>query len=112
MAVATLSTARALRRPHRADPRAVVGVFVTLAALAGSVAFWVSATDSRPVLVATRELPAGSVLRSGDVTTAYARLDDAVYQAAIPAEALDSVVGRRIGEPLHADQVLARAQLA
>ena len=47
MAVATLSPTRALRRPRRADPRAIVGVFLTLAALAGSVAFWVSATEAR-----------------------------------------------------------------
>jgi Flp pilus assembly protein CpaB len=112
MAVATLSTARALRRPHRADPRALVGIFLTLAALAGSVAFWVSATDARPVLIATRDLPAGSTLRGSDVTTADVRLDEAVYRAAVPADALDTVIGRRIGEPIHVDQVLARAQLA
>src|SRR5215470_1688781 len=114
MAVATLSpaAARTLRRPRRADPRALIGMCLTLAALAGSVAFWVSATDARPVLIATRDLPAGSTLRGSDVTTAYVRLDEAVYRAAVPADALDTVIGRRIGEPIHVDQVLARAQLA
>jgi len=34
MAVATLTPARALRRPRRADPRALIGVCVTLVALA------------------------------------------------------------------------------
>jgi pilus assembly protein CpaB len=112
MAVATLSTARAFRRPRRADPRALIGVFLTLAALAGSVAFWVSATDTRAVLIATRDLPAGATLRSADLTTAYVRVDDGVYRAALPSEALDSLIGRRLGEPIHADQLLARAQLA
>jgi len=112
MAVATLSPARALRRPRRADPRAIVGVFLTLAALAGSVAFWVSATDARPVLIAAHDLPAGATLTAADLGVAYIRADDAVYRAALPSDVLESLVGRQLGEPIHAEQVLARAQLA
>src|ERR1700736_4827268 len=112
MAVATLSPARALRRPRRADPRALIGVFITLAALAGSIAFWVGASDARPILVAARDLPAGATLLSSDLTVAYVRMDDAVYRAALPADALESLVGRQLGEPIHAQQVLARAQVA
>jgi Flp pilus assembly protein CpaB len=112
MAVATLSPARALRRPRRADPRAIVGVFLTLAALAGSVAFWVSATDSRPVLIAAHDLPAGATLTAGDLGVAYIRADDAVYRAALPSDMLETLVGRQLGEPVHVEQVLARAQLA
>src|SRR5215831_4733891 len=110
MAVATLSPARALRRPRRADPRAIVGVFLTLAALAGSVAFWVSSTDAKPVLIAMRDLPAGSTLAAADLGIAYIRADDAVYHAALSSDMLDSLVGRQLGEPMHAQQVLARAQ--
>jgi Flp pilus assembly protein CpaB len=112
MAVATLTPAHALRRPRRADPRALIGAFLTLAALAGSIAFWVGASDARPILIATRELPAGATLLSSDLTVAYVRMDDAVYRAALPADALDSLVGRQLGEPVHAQQVLARAQVA
>lgn len=112
MAVATLTPARALRRPRRADPRALVGVVLTLTALAGSVAFWVSASDARPVIVATRDLPPGATLRSSDLSVAYVRMDEALYRAAVPAEMLDGLVGRQLGEPMHAQQVLARAQLA
>ncbi|MCA1644320.1 MAG: Flp pilus assembly protein CpaB [Chloroflexi bacterium] len=113
MAVATLTPARALRaRPRRADPRALIGVFITLAALAGSVAFWVGSSDARPVLVATRELPVGTTLRSSDLTIAYVRMDDALYRAALPADMLEALVGRQLGEPMHAQQVLARAQVA
>jgi Flp pilus assembly protein CpaB len=83
-----------------------------VAALAGSVAFWVSATDTRPVLIATHDLPAGATLRSADLTIAYVRMDDVVYRAALPSENLESLIGRRLGEPIHADQVLARAQIA
>jgi Flp pilus assembly protein CpaB len=113
MAVATLTPVRAtLRRSRRADPRALIGVFVTLAALAGSVAFWVGSSDARPVLVATRDLPVGSVLRSADLAVAYIRMDDSLYRAALPADMLEALVGRQLGEPIHAQQVLARAQVA
>ncbi len=112
MAVATLSPARALRRPRRADPRAIVGVFLSLAALAGSVAFWVSTTDARPILIALHDLPAGATLSAADLGIAYIRADDAVYRAALSGDMLDSLVGRQLGEPVHAQQVLARAQLA
>jgi Flp pilus assembly protein CpaB len=89
-----------------------VGIFVTLAALAASVAFWVSSSDTRAVLIATHDLPAGAILGTSDLSIAYIRADDAVYAAAVPSETLDSVVGRQLGEPIHAQQVLARAQLA
>src|SRR5579859_7826236 len=112
MAVATLSPARALRRPRRADPRALIGVCLTLAALAGSVAFWVGATDTRPVLVATRDLPAGATVTSGDVAVTYVHVDDSIYRAALPSDMLDSLVGRQLAEPVHANQLLFRAQVA
>jgi pilus assembly protein CpaB len=38
-------------------------------------------------------------------------MDDAVYSAALPADLLESLVGRQLGEPVHAEQVLARGQL-
>jgi Flp pilus assembly protein CpaB len=112
MAVATLDSARALRQPRRADPRALIGVFLTVAALAASVAFWVGASDARPVIVATRDLPAGTTLRSSDLTLAYVRMDDALFAAAVSADMLSALVGRQLGEPIHAQQVLARAQVA
>src|SRR5437868_2718038 len=76
MVAATLTPARALRRPRRADPRALIGVFVTLAALAGSVSFWVGSSEARPVVVATRDLPVGATVRAGDLALAYVRMDD------------------------------------
>jgi Flp pilus assembly protein CpaB len=112
MAVATLMSASAVRRPRRADPRALIGVFLTLAALAGSVTFWVSASDTRPVLVATRDLPAGATLRPSDLSVAYVHIDDSLYRAALPGDMLGSLVGRQLGEPVHAQQLLARAQVA
>ena len=112
MAVATLNASRALRRPRRADPRALVGVFLTLAALGGSVAFWVGSSDTRAVLIATRDLPAGATLRRADLGIAYVKMDEALYAASVPDDMLEALVGRQLGEPLHAEQVLARAQVA
>jgi Flp pilus assembly protein CpaB len=39
-------------------------------------------------------------------------MDEPLYRAALPADVLDSLVGRQIGEPIHAHQVLASAQVA
>lgn len=111
MAVATLSPARALRRTRRADPRALIGLLLTLAALAGSVAFWANANETRAVVVATRDVAAGSILTAADLGTSYVHVDDALYAAAIPADALSTYVGRQLAEPVHSQQVLARAQL-
>src|SRR5437764_11826260 len=80
MVAATLSSARVLRRPRRTDPRAFIGLFLTVAALAGSISFWVSTSESRPVLVALRDLPVGSTLHSSDLTVAYVRMDDNLYR--------------------------------
>jgi len=112
MVAATLTPARALRRPRRTDPRALIGVFLTLAALAGSISFWVSSSEARPVVIATRDLPVGATVRAGDLTVAYIRMDEPLYRAAVSPDLLDSLVGRQLSEPIHAQQVLARAQVA
>jgi Flp pilus assembly protein CpaB len=109
---ATLTPTRALRRPRRADPRALIGIVLTLVALAGSLSFWVSSNESRSVLVATRDLPIGATVQPGDLSVAFVRMDDNLYRAALPAEMLDSLVGRQLSEPVHAQQVIARAQVA
>jgi Flp pilus assembly protein CpaB len=38
-------------------------------------------------------------------------MDDALYRAALPSDVLETLVGRQLGEPIHAQQVLARAQV-
>jgi Flp pilus assembly protein CpaB len=90
----------------------VFGVFLIVAAMGGSVAFWTLTSDTRGVVVAARDLPAGAVLATGDLAIARVRVDDSIYQAAVPASELSDLVGRQIAEPIHASQVLARAQVA
>ena len=112
MTATALSPARTLRRPRRLDLRAVFGLFLMLLAIGGSVAVWSGSTDTRAVLVATRDLPTGATLAAGDLAVTHVQVDDRIYGAAVPAEELTALVGRQLAEPVHAQQLLARAQLA
>jgi Flp pilus assembly protein CpaB len=112
MATTTLTPKRALRKPWRIDPRALFGLFLMLVSVGGSVAFWTTSTDTRAVLVATRDRPTGATLRSSDVAVTNVRVDDEIFVAAVPADEQQAVVGRQLAEPLHAQQILARAQLS
>ncbi|MCC6498162.1 MAG: Flp pilus assembly protein CpaB [Propionibacteriaceae bacterium] len=112
MASTTLTPRRALRKPWRLDPRALFGLFLMLVSVGGSVVFWTTSTDTRAVLVATRDRPAGATLGLSDVVVTNVRVDDAIFAAAISAEEQATVVGRQLAEPLHAQQLLARAQLS
>lgn len=112
MATTTLSPNRTLRRPRRLDARAVFGLLLLLVATGGSLAFWTTSSDTRAVLVATADLPAGATLGFDNVAVARVRVDDAIYAAAFPADALSTLVGRQLAEPVHAHQLLVRAQVS
>ena len=112
MATTTLTPSRALRRPRRFDARAIFGVFLMLFAVGGSIAFWAISSDTRAVLVASRELAAGATLGPDDLGVARVRVDDAIYLAAWPAESLEDVVGKQLAEPVHANALLPRAALS
>ena len=111
MAATTLTPARGLRRPRRLDNRTLVGLFLTVGSVLGALILWSSSSDTRPVLVATRDRPAGSQLAAGDLAVANVKLDDDLYGAAIPASERTQVVGRQLAEAIHARQVLVRAQV-
>ena len=112
MASEALTPTRALRQPRRVDWRAIFGVLLLVLATGGSIALWSTSSDTRSVLVATRDLPAGATLAAGDVAVARVRVDDAMYRAAIPASDLSSVIGRPLAEPMYLEQMLVPAQLA
>lgn len=103
---------RSLRRPFRIDLRILLGIALALAAIGGNVAVWNAATDTRAVLVAARDLPAGSVLGATDIVVKQIAMDDTLYAASLPADELSAIVGRPLAEPAHAGQILARGQLA
>jgi Flp pilus assembly protein CpaB len=112
MASTTLTPRRALRKPWRLDSRALFGLFLMLVSIGGSIAFWATSTDTKAVLVATRDRPTGAMLGASDVAVANVRVDDAIFAAAVPAEERAAVVGRQLAGPLHGQQILARAQLS
>ena len=112
MATAVLSPGRVLRRPRHLDRRAVLGTFLLLVAVAGSLAFWSASSTTTAVLVATHDLPARATLSTADVAIARVRVDDATYQAAVPAAELSSAVGRQLDSPVYAHQLLVHAQLS
>jgi Flp pilus assembly protein CpaB len=111
VAVTTLTPARALRQPRRLDGRVLVGIALLLAATGGWLVFWTGSTDTRPLIVATRDLPAGAVLAASDLAVAQVRVDDAIYAAAVPADRMAELIGRQLAEPVHAQQLLVAPQV-
>ncbi len=112
MAATALSPTRALRRPRKLDLRAVIGICLTVMAVGGSIAYWGVTSDTRAVVVATRDLPVGATLDAGDLAVARVRVDDGIYAAAVPADELSTLAGRQLAEPVHAQQLLVRGQVS
>jgi hypothetical protein len=87
MVSATLTPRRAIRKPWRLDPRALFGLFLMLVSVGGSVVFWTTSTDTRAVLVATRDRPAGATPGAVDrltqplVAPTMGAVDDRRYAA-------------------------------
>lgn len=112
MASTTLTPTRAFRQPRRLDRRAILGIGLGLLTVFGWISFWLSVSDARGVVVATRDLPAGALIGAGDLTVSYVHVDQALYGAAIPAAQEDSLIGQQTSEPVHSQQILARAQIS
>lgn len=112
MASRPLTPERAIRRPWRVDLRAVLSVLVTVVAIGGMLMYAGSLSDTRPLLVAVRDLPAGATLTRDDLSVAQVRVDDAIYVAAVPADRLGAIVGKELAEPVHSQQILVRAQVS
>jgi Flp pilus assembly protein CpaB len=105
------SPVRRLRR--WVTPRVVGGVVVMAGTFAGYLAWLlVSTPTTSDALVLTRDVPAGVALSRADLTAVPLQLPDAQARAAVPAAALDRVVGRRLVGPAFRDQVLVLAELA
>lgn len=112
MAVTTLSPARALRQPRRIDFRAIGGLVIMAVTIAGSLSFWGATNDSRGLVLAAHDLPAGAVLQRDDLAIASVRLDDTIYRAAVPAGGIADVVGKRLATPVYAGEVIAQKQVS
>jgi Flp pilus assembly protein CpaB len=112
VAATTLTPVRALRQPRRLDGRALAGLFLTVVSIFGAMLFWSTSSRTRPVVIATGELPAGAQLAEHDLAVAQVAVDDSVYRAAVPGADRLRLVGRQLSEPAHAGQVLVRPQVA
>jgi len=112
MAAGAVSLDRAMRAPRRLDIRAVTGLVLTAVAIGGALLVFSSAADTRDVLVASHDLPAGATLHATDVQVAHVRVSDSMYQAALSADTLNTIDGKQVSDPVHSQQLLLRAQLS
>src|SRR5438105_2053163 len=108
----TLVPGHALRRPWRPDLRVTLGIVLILVSVGGSLSFWSSATDTRALLMAARDLPAGATVGADDLTVARVRVDETIYSAALPATEEQALLGKQLSEPVHAGQLIVREQIA
>jgi Flp pilus assembly protein CpaB len=93
-------------------PRVLGGLVVMAMTFAGYLAWLLLSTPSTSmVLVLARDVPAGAALGRSDVTAEPMQLPDAQTQAAVPGDALDRVVGRRLVGPAFRDQLLVWPEL-
>jgi Flp pilus assembly protein CpaB len=107
-----LTPSRALRRPRRLDVRALLGLFIMLGTLGGSIIVWSSATAGRDVLVAAADLPAGTTLAAADLLTVSVRVDPQEGDGLVPATQRQAMVGRTLREPLARHAFLSPAAVA
>jgi Flp pilus assembly protein CpaB len=94
------------------QPLPLAGIALVVVALVGYIAVYNQTTRRTGVLVAARDLPAGTTLRAGDLRTAGLAGDNAVLSALIPAREADLVVGRRISVAVSAGQPLPQSTVS
>lgn len=94
------------------QPLPLAGVLLVLIALVGYLAVYNQTTRRTPVLVAARNLPAGTVLRAADLRSTGLAGDRAVIGALVPSRQLAFVLGRRLAVAVEAGLPLARSELA
>jgi Flp pilus assembly protein CpaB len=104
------SPLRRLRRYF--SPRVVGGLVVMAMTFAGYLAWLLLSTPPvGSVLVLTHDVPAGAALGRTDLVAQPMQLPDAQTQVAVPGDAIDRVLGRRLVGPAFRDQVLIWPEL-
>jgi SAF domain len=100
--------ARRVPTPSWLDVRLVLGVALVLGSVLVGARVVSAARHMSSALVARRALASGTVLSAGDVSFEQVRLPD---PSAVYADAESDVVGKRLGEPLSAGQLVPLAAL-
>src|ERR671929_315009 len=104
--------AAARKTQRRVNTRLLAGLGLVAVAFIGFLVFVVSsAPATRGIVVATRDLPAGTRLSRGDLAVAQVQVGQAQAQAAVPASALDGLAGKELVAPAFAQHPLAQAQI-
>ncbi|MGH2942637.1 MAG: Flp pilus assembly protein CpaB [Solirubrobacteraceae bacterium] len=106
-AAEALSQLRRLR-----EPLPLIGIALVLIAFVGYLAVYSSTTHRTPVLVTTRALPAGTVLRASDLRAAELAGDSSVIAGLEPESDLRQVIGQRLQTALPAGTPLPMTALA
>jgi hypothetical protein len=101
--------ARRVPTPSWLDLRLVLGVTLVLGSVLIGARVVSSARHMTPVLVARRDLAAGTVLAAGDVSFQPVRLPK---PAALYADSESDVVGKRLSEPVSAGELVPLAAVA
>jgi Flp pilus assembly protein CpaB len=91
------------------QPVPLAGALLILIALIGYWSVYSSTTERTPVLVATHDLPAGTVLRPGDLRAGELAGDASVLGAIVPERDLNRIIGTRLGSPVGRGAPLTRA---
>jgi len=112
--MATITARRRIRLAGlgRVDGRMLLGLVLVVASVGGGLLFWGSTRETVPVLVASRDLPAGHVIQSDDLRVARVRLEADLGSLAIPDARLDEAVGRATAGPVHGGEMLVWPDLA
>jgi Flp pilus assembly protein CpaB len=92
--------------------RAILGLALAAAAVAMVYSVNRSAQPMTvDVLRATRDIPVGEVLGAADLSPVSEPLPTDLAQLLVPARERDSLVGRRVGQPLNAGELVSRRQV-
>jgi Flp pilus assembly protein CpaB len=94
------------------QPVPLAGMALVLVAIVGYLAVYSQTTQRTGVLVAARDIPAGTILRAGDLRSAGLAGDASVLDSLMPSGDADAVLGRRVALPVAAGQPVPRAALA
>jgi Flp pilus assembly protein CpaB len=90
----------------------LLGVALVALSVVGGLLFWGAARETVPVLIADSALPPGHVIQASDLSIAQVKLDDRLSSLAIPEADRSAVIGRVVGNDVHAGAMLLWPDLA
>ena len=103
--------ATAARARRVLQPLPVAGVVLTLIGVLVIVGYGAAAGQRTSVLVATRDLPAGTVLTRSDLRSSEIGASTGVLAALMPQRDEATVIGRRLADPIGSDEPLTGSAL-